>query len=111
MIAGVEIADPSFKHPTNFAYCVGCCLEYRYHIDMSTIEEILAAALALPSEDRAKLIPLLWDQTSPEDWSLPSAAWIAESNRRSDLIDNGEMSADDWENVRARARRRAGLPE
>lgn len=40
---------------------------------------------------------------------MPSAAWIAESNRRSDLIDNGEMKADDWKDVRARARRNAGL--
>ncbi|MEX1042144.1 MAG: addiction module protein [Pirellulaceae bacterium] len=76
---------------------------------MNTIDDILAAALALPSEDRAKLIPLLWDRISPEDWPMPSAAWIAESNRRSDLIDNGEMKADDWKDVRARARRNAGL--
>ncbi len=78
---------------------------------MNTIADVLAAALALPSEDRAKLILLLWDQIPPEDWSMPSAEWIAESNRRSELIDNGEMGADDWKSVRARARRKAGLSE
>jgi hypothetical protein len=78
---------------------------------MSTIDEILAAARALPSEDRGRLIPLLWDQVAPEDWAAPLPAWIAESNRRSDSIDAGEMETDDWANVRARARRKAGLSE
>lgn len=78
---------------------------------MTTIEEILAAARSLPSEDRGRLIPLLWDQVAPEDWAAPSSAWIAESNRRSDSLDAGEMETDDWANVRARARRKAGLSE
>ena len=78
---------------------------------MTTIDDILAAALALPSQDRARLIPLLWDQLAPEDWCAPSSAWIAEVNRRSDSIDAGIMRTDDWAAVRARARRQAGLSE
>ncbi|MEZ6101393.1 MAG: addiction module protein [Pirellulaceae bacterium] len=78
---------------------------------MTTIEDILAAARALPSGDRSRLIPLLWDQVTPEDWAVPSSAWLAEANRRSDSIDAGNMETDDWTNVRARARRKAGLAE
>lgn len=78
---------------------------------MHTFENILAAALALPSDERARLIPLLWDQIPPKSWSKPSPAWIAEANCRSELIDRGEMKTDDWEKVRARARRKVGLPE
>ena len=81
------------------------------NMGMNTIEDILAAARALPSGERARLIPLLWDQFAPEDWAAPSLAWIAETKRRSDLIDAGEMQSDDWANVRARARRLAGLSE
>lgn len=78
---------------------------------MTTIADILAAARALSSGDRARLIPLLWDQVDPEEWVAPSAAWRAEANRRSDAIDAGEMASDDWATVRARAKRQAGLSE
>lgn len=78
---------------------------------MNAIDQILAAIRELPSEVRGRLIPLLWDQIAPEDWAAPSSAWIAESNRRSDSIDAGEMETDDWANVRARVRRKIGLSE
>ncbi|MBX3421787.1 MAG: addiction module protein [Pirellulaceae bacterium] len=78
---------------------------------MSTIDEIMAAVRALPSGDRARLIPLLWEQVHPEDWVAPSTGWLAEANGRSDAIAAGEMPVNDWENVRARARRKAGLSE
>ncbi len=78
---------------------------------MTTINEILAAVRALPSGDRLRLLPLLWDQIAPEDWATPSSAWLAEANRRSDLIDAGDMKTDEWAIVRARARRKAGLSE
>lgn len=79
--------------------------------DMTTIEEILAAVRALPSEARGRLIPLLWDEVAPEDWAAPSPAWISEAKRRSDLLDTGRMESDDWESVRNHARRAAGLSE
>ncbi len=78
---------------------------------MNTLDDILAAARSLPLADRSRLIPLLWDQALPEDWPAPSAAWITEANNRSNAIDTGTMSADDWSNVRERARRQAGLSE
>lgn len=78
---------------------------------MSTIDEILAAVRSLPSEDRGRLIPLIWDEVSPEDWAAPSSAWISESNRRSDLLDEGLLKTEDWDEVRRRARHAAGLSE
>lgn len=78
---------------------------------MTTIDEILAAVRSLPSKARGRLIPLIWDQVAPEDWTAPSSEWIAESNRRSDLIDGGSMVAKDWQVVGERARRAADLSE
>ena len=76
---------------------------------MNTVDDILAAARALPLAERAKLIPLLWDNLVPEDWPLPSEGWIQEADRRSNAIDNGEMTVKSWSEVRTEARRKAGL--
>lgn len=78
---------------------------------MTDYESILTAARSLPPVERARLISDLWDSTSPEDWPLPSEAWIAETNRRSDALDAGEMTGSSWQEVRARARRQAGLDD
>ena len=76
---------------------------------MATIEEILAAVRLLPGADRGRLIPLIWDEVSPDDWASPSAPWVAEIFRRSAEIDQGKMPTADWDVVRQRARKAAGL--
>ncbi len=76
---------------------------------MTSLNEILIAAQALPPADRAQLIASLWDRSSPDDWVQPSAEWVAESNRRSGAYDAGEMTGSSWGDVRDRARRKAGL--
>jgi Putative addiction module component len=78
---------------------------------MSTIDDILAAARTLDPKDRARLIPLLWDEFGPEGWVAPSTAWIAQANSRSDMVESDQMCTDDWSEARDRARRKAGLPE
>jgi hypothetical protein len=78
---------------------------------MPTIEEILAAVRLLPGTDRGRLIPLIWDEVSPDDWASPSAPWLTECQRRSSEIDQGTMVTADWDVVRQRARRAAGLHE
>lgn len=78
---------------------------------MTTIDEILAAVRSLPSDVRGRLIPLIWDEVSPENWPTPSSECVAEVKRRSDLLDSGSMVAEDWRVVRERARRKAGLSE
>ena len=57
------------------------------------------------------LIPLLWDNLSPNDWAKPSAEWIQEANRRSNEIDNGDMSLRTWDEARELARRKAGIDD
>ena len=76
---------------------------------MTTLKEIFDAAQALPAGERAELIHSLWDAMPPGDWPLPDAAWVAESQRRSDAFDAGKMTASSWPDVRQRARRQAGL--
>jgi putative addiction module component (TIGR02574 family) len=76
---------------------------------MDTLNDIVAAAQALPSTERAQLIALLWDILSAEDWPVPSQEWIDEANRRSDALDSGKIATDSWEAVRSRAQRKAGL--
>ncbi len=78
---------------------------------MQTFNDIIAAAQALPSSDRARLITLLWDNLAAEDWYLPAEDWLQEANRRSDAVDSGQMKTDTWESVRRRARREAGLDD
>ena len=76
---------------------------------MNTIDDILAAVQALPSSERVRLVGLLWDKLGIEDWRPPNPEWIEEANRRSDAVDSGSMPVDNWNNVRSRARRQAGL--
>lgn len=78
---------------------------------MTTIQEILVAAQALPSVERAQLIHALWESVSPEDWAPPSDEWLAEAQRRSDAYDAGQMTAAPCSEVRERARRKAGLDD
>lgn len=78
---------------------------------MTTLKEILDAAQTLSSVERAQLIEALWDSMSPNDWPGPSRSWREEIKRRSEAIDQGQMTASPWSNVRDRARDRAGLDE
>ncbi len=76
---------------------------------MTSLNEILSAAQALPPSDRAQLIASLWEKSLPEEWVPPSADWHAECNRRSNAFDAGEMAGSSWTEARKRARRKAGL--
>ncbi len=76
---------------------------------MTSLDEILNAANALSPGERAQLIASLWDTSSPNDWVIPNAGWIAEAGRRSDAYDAEEMAGSPWADVRERARRKAGL--
>jgi putative addiction module component (TIGR02574 family) len=76
---------------------------------MSTFNDVFDAAQALPPNDRLRLIDALCDSFPPSEWPRPSEEWIGESERRSAAYDSGEMSASPWPEVRARARKKAGL--
>ena len=76
---------------------------------MTEYNEILIAARQLPSPERMKLIDTLWETVPPEEWPLPSEAWIAEAQRRSAEFDAGRLTGSSWPEVRERARKQAGL--
>ena len=76
---------------------------------MSAFEDVLGAARTLPTTDRLRVIDALRDAIPPEERAPPHADWIAEAQRRSAEYDAGRMSASPWSDVRARARRQAGL--
>ena len=78
---------------------------------MASFNEVLDAARGLSSTERLRLVEALWEELPPADWPLPSAEWIAEAQRRSADYDAGRTSAAPWPEVRARARRKAGLDE
>jgi hypothetical protein len=78
---------------------------------MTTIEEILAAVRTLPAEERSRLIPLLWDELTDEDRVVLSPDWNSEIQRRSEMIESCLMETEEWQSVRKRARRAAGLSE
>ena len=76
---------------------------------MATFQDVLSAAQTLNTAERIRLANAIWEDIPPADWPLPDAEWIVEAQRRSSEYDEGRMSAVTWPDVRARARRRAGL--
>ena len=72
---------------------------------MST-DELLNAALALSTGERAKLVhDLLRSLKGPEDADA-DAAWVAELERRARELDDGSLEAVDWETARKRIAQR-----
>ena len=76
---------------------------------MPSFQDVLSAARTLNATERLRLANTIWEDTPPTDWPLPDAEWIAEAQRRSADYDEGRMSAATWQEVQARARRKAGL--
>ena len=76
---------------------------------MSEFNSILSAAFQLSVPDRLRLIDEL-AATVPDDHP-PSLSdeWLHEIERRSSEIDNGSVTLEPWEAVRARLFRKAGI--
>ena len=51
--------------------------------------------LGLPTEERMKLIDLLWDSLSDPEIKLRETAWATESERRIEAFDAGKLGARD----------------
>ena len=66
-----------------------------------SIGAIKKEALALPAEERAKLIDLLWDSLSAPEIKEREMAWATESERRIDAFDAGKLGARDAKEVLA----------
>ena len=66
-----------------------------------SIGTIKNEALALPAEERAKLIDLLWDSLSAPEIKERETAWAAESERRIDAFNAGKLGVRDAREVLA----------
>ena len=66
-----------------------------------SIAAIQNEILALPPEERAKLIDLIWDSLSAPEIKGRETAWAAESERRIDAFDAGKLGARDATEVLA----------
>lgn len=76
---------------------------------MSDFNSLLSEASQLPIEQRIELIEALWDTMPSAPLPPLSDEWRAEIQRRSADYDIGKSQPIPWEQVRADARRRAGL--
>lgn len=69
-------------------------------------EQVFQAALALPDEERLKLVEALLASHAPSD-DLPfDPAWLDEVRQRSAEVESGTVPLDSWRAVRERVRRR-----
>lgn len=75
---------------------------------MSTFEEILSAALALPPEMRAALADHLLRSLDAPDQKRIDALWAEEAARRIKEIDDGVVTPIPGEEVMKRLRARRG---
>ncbi len=69
----------------------------------SAAKKLLEEALALPSEDREKLVEALADSLEPSEIDL-SPAWKTEIERRVEAIERGESRLIPGDEVDARLR-------
>jgi len=78
---------------------------------MSTFEEILSAALALPLGLRAALADRLLESLNGEDQKRIDALWAEEAERRIREIDEGTVETIDGELVMQELRSRRRRPK
>jgi putative addiction module component (TIGR02574 family) len=74
-----------------------------------SVTAIQKEILGLPATERARLIDVLWDSISAPEQQAREAAWAAESERRIDAYDAGELTARDATEVFADLKK--GLPK
>lgn len=60
-----------------------------------TRTELETKVLALPEEDRVRLVELLWESLTPPDMQTRSKRWAAESERRLDAVQAGQLPSID----------------
>jgi putative addiction module component (TIGR02574 family) len=51
--------------------------------------------LGLPADERVRLIDLLWNSISAPEQQTRETAWAAESEKRLDAYDHGQLTARD----------------
>jgi putative addiction module component (TIGR02574 family) len=74
----------------------------------SATEQVLTAALALPDGDRFELVEALIASFQPTDRPPFDESWRAVIQRRSAELRSGAATPIPWEEVKRRAREKAG---
>jgi putative addiction module component (TIGR02574 family) len=64
-----------------------------------SLSDIRNEILGLPTEERAKLIDLLWDSLSSPEIKARETAWVNESERRIAAFEAGKLEARDANEV------------
>jgi putative addiction module component (TIGR02574 family) len=73
---------------------------------MGMKQELVAEILALPVEDRVRLVEAIWDSISPVPEALPLTEWQKEElDRRLDDLEKNPDAGSTLEEVFARIRR------
>lgn len=65
----------------------------------STAKKVLDQALALPDDERRRVVEALLDAMPPETADEIEAAWLEEARRRAGRLERGEIEARDGEAV------------
>jgi putative addiction module component (TIGR02574 family) len=73
-----------------------------------TAEQFLQAALTLPDEDRLELVEALLTSLQTEDRPFVEDSWREVIRRRSAELSSGQVVGVPWEEVKRRAREKAG---
>ena len=76
----------------------------------ATIQEFLNNAKSLSLDERYELIDALVAMDEPPLGKLIGEVYLAELKRRSDEIDQGDMTGYTWDEVRLNARQKLGMP-
>jgi putative addiction module component (TIGR02574 family) len=76
---------------------------------LGSYDEAMQAALSLPEDQRVLIVDVLINSVQQPQSQAWCAAWLSEIQQRSREFDENSSSAVPWEEVRANARRRAGL--
>ena len=73
-----------------------------------SVVSIQNEVLNLSAKERARLIDVLWESLSEPEIKKREGAWAAESERRIDAYDKGELKARDAKDVFADLKKKLG---
>jgi hypothetical protein len=60
---------------------------------MATVEQLIAEAMTLPSESRARLADLLVESLEGDDLGHIEQLWVTEAKRRRDEVRSGKVES------------------
>lgn len=71
---------------------------------MATVEQLIAQAMTLPSESRARLADLLVESLEGDDLGDVEQLWLGEAKRRRDEVRSGKVETISGEKALRRVR-------